>query len=135
MPIPITPLVSVDCVVFKGDKLLLIKRKFEPFKKGYALPGGFVDVGETVEEACRREALEETGIKIKSLKLIGVYSDPKRDPRRHNISIAFLCLPRDFEIKAGDDALSAEFVDWRKVKLAFDHEKIINDALKIKNGK
>ena len=90
---PATPLLTVDAVILYNNKkdIVLIKRKNPPFKNGYALPGGFVDVGETVEDACIREALEETNIKVKIIKLIGVFSDPKRDPRGHTVSVAFLC--------------------------------------------
>ena len=85
------PLVTVDCVLFKFNSVLLIKRKFSPFKNFFALPGGFVDVGETVEEACVREMKEETSInlKVNDLKLVGIYSNPRRDPRRSTISISF----------------------------------------------
>ena len=132
MPKPKTPLLSVDCIVFdRDDRLLLIKRGNPPFKGRYALPGGFVDVGETVEDAALRELREETGIDGKVLRLIGVYSDPKRDPRGHTVSAAFLIKPRSAKVVSGDDAASAEFVsDWRELKLAFDHGKILADALK-----
>ena len=78
-----TPLLTVDCVVFNGDSVLLIRRAFEPFKGFLALPGGFVDIFESVEMACVRELKEETGLEIDaaSLQLVGVYSDPNRDPR------------------------------------------------------
>jgi 8-oxo-dGTP diphosphatase len=131
---PKTPLLTVDCVVFdRSDRLLLIKRKHPPFKNGYALPGGFVDVGETVEAAALRELKEETGIEGKIIKLVGVYSDPKRDPRGHSVSVAFLVRPRSTKAQGGDDAEEAAFVaDWRGVELAFDHAKIVADALKLR---
>ena len=96
----------------------------------YSLPGGFVDIGERVEQACIREAKEETNIQVKILKLIGVFSDPKRDPRGHTVSIAFLCDPlTDQEVPiAKDDAASLEIVPISKIhslKLAFDHLEII----------
>ena len=129
---PKTPLLTVDCVVFDRDgRLLLIKRKNAPFKGKYALPGGFVDVGETVEDAALRELLEETGIEGKIVRLIGVYSDPKRDPRAHSVSSAFLVRPRSTKVQGGDDAASAAFVtNWRSLKLAFDHSRIVADAMK-----
>ena len=90
MAAPKTPLLTTDCVICDRDgRVLLIRRKNEPFKGTYALPGGFVDIGETVEAACRREALEETGLAVGELRLVGVYSDPYRDPRGHTVSIVY----------------------------------------------
>jgi 8-oxo-dGTP diphosphatase len=131
MGLPQTPALTTDCVIFDRDgRVLLIRRKYEPFKGGYALPGGFVDIGETIEEACRREVSEEAGITIGALLLIGVYSDPDRDPRGHTASVAFLAhIPDGMAPKAGDDAAAVEWVaDWRKKKLAFDHAQILADA-------
>lgn len=128
------PALAADAVVFGHDgRLLLIKRKHPPFEGRYALPGGFVEYGETVEAAAIRELREETGLKAKSCRLIGVYSDPKRDPRRHTVSAAFLIDVAKGAPKAGDDAAAAEFVaDWRGEKLAFDHGKILADALALR---
>jgi 8-oxo-dGTP diphosphatase len=128
MAFPKTPALTTDCVVFDAKgRALLIRRGNPPFKGKYALPGGFVDVGETVEDACRRELMEETGVKAGRLELIGVYSDPKRDPRGHTCSVAF--LTRVARAKAGDDAAAAEWVaEWSKVELAFDHANILRDA-------
>ncbi len=90
MAMPKTPLLTTDCVIFDGEaRVLLIRRKNEPFKGAYALPGGFVDIGETTEAACRREVLEEAGIVVDRLHLVGVYSDPSRDPRGHAVSVAY----------------------------------------------
>lgn len=132
MPKPITPLVVVDAVVkFSENSIVLIRRKNPPFRGEFALPGGFVDVGETVEEACIRETYEETNIRVTIKKLIGVFSAPNRDPRGHNISIAFLCKPLTDSEKplAKDDAQALEivkFTDLSSLKLAFDHKDIIN---------
>ncbi len=134
MPLPKTPLLATDCVIRDDDgRIVLIRRKHDPFKGGYALPGGFVDIGETVEAACRREVLEETGLAVGELHLIGVYSDPRRDPRGHSVSVAFVTLlPGAERPRAGSDASAANWVpDWRSVDLAFDHAKIITDAEKI----
>lgn len=128
-----TPLLAADCVIFKGNAPLLIKRKNEPFKGRYALPGGFVKIGETVEQACKRELFEETSVRVSKLKLVGVYSSQKRDPRGHIVSIAFLAKPKSTRLKAGSDAGDAKFVEnWNKIRLAFDHKDMIKDALKIK---
>jgi len=125
------PWLSVDCAVFDDrDRLLLIRRRNPPFQGDYALPGGFVDVGESVEAAALRELKEETGLSGTILGLIGVYSDPKRDPRHHTVSVAYLVHDAEPDaLKAGDDAAAAEFVsEWKTVSLAFDHRKIVEDA-------
>lgn len=133
MPPPKTPLLTVDCVVLNPrGVVLLIERKNEPFRGHFALPGGFVDIGETVEDACRRELMEETGVKAGKLTLVGVYSDPNRDPRGHTASVVFLTRVRTNKTEAGDDAASAQWVaDWRKLPLAFDHAKILADAMRM----
>lgn len=128
------PSLTVDAVVFDAaGRLLLIRRRQAPFKGRYALPGGFVEYGETLEDAARRELHEETGVKPLTQRLIGVYSSPKRDPRGHTVSAAYLMRVGRVTPKAGDDASSAAFVaDWRKKPLAFDHAKIVADALRLK---
>lgn len=133
MTTPRTPLLTTDCVVFDdAGRLLLVRRKYEPFRGAYALPGGFVEIGETVEDACRRELKEETGIDTGPLTLLGVYSDPKRDPRGHTCSVVYLTHVGAAEPAAGDDAAAAEWVaDWRGKPLAFDHAKIIADAERV----
>jgi 8-oxo-dGTP diphosphatase len=130
MPTPKTPLLTTDCVVVDAKRrVLLVRRGHPPFKGKYALPGGFVDIGETVEDACRRELKEETGVKAGRLELLGVYSDPKRDPRGHTCSVVFLARIARATPKGGDDAAAAEWVeDWSKLDLAFDHAKILRDA-------
>ena len=127
------PKLAVDILVAKDDKILLIKRKYEPFKGKYALPGGFVEYGETTEATAARELLEETGLIAKNIRLVGVYSRPERDPRGHVISVAYLVSVHFTDTKAGDDAVSAAFVkDWQNLRLAFDHNEILSDALKIR---
>jgi 8-oxo-dGTP diphosphatase len=131
MAMPKTPLLTTDCVICDhAGRVLLICRKNEPFKGAYALPGGFVGIGETVEVACRREVLEETGLAVDDLHLVGVYSDPRRDPRGHTVSIVYLArLPDAPKAKAGSDAAAAEWVkEWRSLDLAFDHAKILADT-------
>jgi len=134
MPAPKTPLLATDCVVFdKRGRVLLIRRGHPPFKGCYALPGGFVEIGEAVEDGCRRELKEETGISVRALKLVGVYSDPKRDPRGHTCSVAFLARVGSAKPVAGDDAATAEWVeDWRRQQLAFDHADILADAARLR---
>lgn len=125
------PSIAVDGILIKNNKILLIKRKNEPFKGKWALPGGFVEYGERVEEAVLREFEEEVGIKAKIKRLLGVYSDPNRDPRGHVISVVFL-LEGEGIPKAGDDAKDAKFFDLDDLPpLAFDHDKIIRDAIKL----
>ena len=134
MPNPKTPLLTVDAVIrYKKSSIILIRRKNPPFQGELALPGGFVDIGETVEDACIREVKEETNINVKIIKLIGVFSDPKRDSRAHTVSIAYLCEPltKNEKPKAQDDAAEIEIVPFSKVKflkLSFDHKKIISSA-------
>lgn len=129
---PVTPLLTVDCVVVDAHgRVLLIRRKNAPYAGTYALPGGFVDVGETVEAACRRELMEETGVKAGRLRLVGVYSDPSRDPRGHTASVVFATRVRSAKAVAGDDAADVAWVkNWRKEQLAFDHAKVLRDAMK-----
>ena len=135
MGMPKTPHLTTDCVVCDIEgRVLLIRRKNEPFKGAYALPGGFVDIGETVEAACRREVLEETGIEVDRLHLVGVYSDPKRDPRGHTVSVAYTTVLRQApRPKPGSDAEAAEWVaSWQDLELAFDHAQIIADAERVR---
>ena len=131
MPRPETPLLTVDAVIlYENNKIVLIRRKNPPYQGELALPGGFVDIGETVENACIREAHEETNLNVKISKLIGVFSDPKRDPRGHTVTIAFLCEPADktSQPKALDDAAALEFIPLSEISslsMAFDHLDII----------
>jgi len=126
--------VAADAVVFDDlGRVLLIRRKYPPFEGAFALPGGFVEYGETTEAAALRELREETGIEGGAPRLVGVYADPARDPRHHVVSIAYLVQPKSYAIHAGDDAAGAEFVaDWEKQPLAFDHHTVLADALRIK---
>ncbi len=131
------PALTVDCVVFALDggdlKVLLVQRGQPPFEGRWALPGGFVEVGETVEEAAAREAQEETGLRVEILRLVGVYSEPARDPRGHNVSCAFLArpMPESGRLSAATDATEAGFLDPSTVELAFDHGRIVADALAV----
>jgi 8-oxo-dGTP diphosphatase len=130
----VTPLLTVDTVIIYKGKLVLIKRKNPPFQGYFALPGGFVEVGETVETAAVREAKEETGLEVRLLKLLGVYSEPSRDPRSHTVSVCFLAVGSG-NLKAGSDALDTELFGINEIpELAFDHNKIIENARRDING-
>jgi len=125
------PVLTVDVVIYMDEGFVFVKRLNEPFKNFWALPGGIVEYGETVEEAAIREAKEETGLEVKLEKLVGVYSNPKRDPRGHYVSIAYLAKPVSGRLKASTDAKEVKVFSQKPEKLAFDHEKIFEDALKI----
>ena len=128
-----SPKLTVDGVLFNGRKLLLIKRKHEPFKDIWALPGGFVDYGETTEHAVIREMKEETGLDVKIIDLIGVYSDPNRDPRGHTVSIVYDLEMMGGKLAGGDDAAEAQFFNYDSLPpLAFDHHEIIKEVLRRK---
>ncbi len=123
------PKLAVDCIVLIGNRVLLIKRKNPPL--GWALPGGFVNYGETVESAVRREIKEETGLTLKNLRQFRVYSAPKRDPRGHCVSVVFVAEGKG-KPKAGDDAGDFQLINLDaavRLKLAFDHKRIIRDYL------
>jgi 8-oxo-dGTP diphosphatase len=119
----------VDVVIPSGRGIVLIRRAGDPFEGQWALPGGFVEVGETVEAAAAREAAEETGLAVELARLVGVYSDPDRDPRGHNVSVAFLARVVGGDLVAATDAAEVAVLDPDSVELAFDHQSIIADAL------
>lgn len=124
------PRLTVDGIIMQNKMILLIKRGNEPFRGRWALPGGFVEYGETTEEAVIREIQEETGIGGTIKKILGVYSDPKRDPRGHTISIVYLLGIARGSPQAGSDAKDIHFFNLNDLPpLAFDHEKIIKDAI------
>ncbi|RLI93992.1 MAG: hypothetical protein DRO90_02530 [Candidatus Altiarchaeales archaeon] len=126
------PRLTVDAVILKNNSIILVKRKNPPFEDMWALPGGFVEYGETVENAILREVKEETGLDVKIDRIVGVYSDPDRDPRGHTVSICFLCHPIGGKLIANTDTKDAKKFNLSELpRLAFDHEKIISDALKI----
>jgi 8-oxo-dGTP diphosphatase len=126
-----SPRLTVDGAIIKDKKLLLIKRNINPYKNKWALPGGHVEYGERVEDAVIREVFEETGLKGEITKIIGVYSDPKRDPRGHTITIVFMMNIISGELKSGDDASDARFFYMDDLPdLAFDHNIVVNDIFK-----
>ena len=129
-----TPLLAADAVILFQEGIVLIRRANPPYQGCYALPGGFVEIGETVEEATKREAREETGLDIDLLGMVGVYSDPARDPRGHVVSVAFLARGGG-RLQSGSDARSAGVFPWEELpELAFDHDRIISDALHLAEG-
>jgi 8-oxo-dGTP diphosphatase len=126
-----SPKLTVDGAIIKNYKILLIKRKNDPFKGKWALPGGFVEYNERVEQAVIREVFEETGLKTEIIELVGIYSDPNRDPRGHTVTVVFLLEINNGKINSGDDADEARFFNLDNLPvLAFDHNNIINDIKK-----
>lgn len=136
------PSVTVDCVVFGLDeedlKIILIERGGEPFKGRWALPGGFIQMEESLEQAAMRELKEETGVSNVYLEQLFTFGEPDRDPRDRVISVAYYALVnlRDHAIKAATDARSAAWFSVDDIpKLAFDHNRILDMALKRLRGK
>ena len=125
------PIPTVDIIIDNGEGIVLIERKNPPF--GWALPGGFCELGESVETGAFREAEEETGLKVEDLKQFHVYSDPKRDPRFHTISVVFTATTNK-EPKADSDAKDAKFFlkDNLPKEIVFDHKQIIEDYFRKK---
>lgn len=125
---------TVDAIIFHQGNVLVIRRKNEPFKGMPALPGGFVEADETTEEAVKRETREETGLETEIVRLIGVYSDPGRDPRGPVVSICYLLKATGGSLLASSDASDVELYfpdDGRE--MAFDHGRMIKDAMSILN--
>ena len=126
-----SPRVTVDGIILRDKQILLIQRKSQPFKGNWALPGGFVDYGERTEDAVIREIFEETGLKTRVLSLVGVYSDPQRDPRGHTITVVYDLEIMGGTLQHGDDASDAQFFPLNTLpSLSFDHDKIIQDRFK-----
>lgn len=126
---PETPKLMVDVVIPSEAGAVLVRRGNDPFEGQWALPGGFVELGESVEAAAVREAEEETGLTVEIEQLVGVYSDPDRDPRGHNVSVAFRARVTSGRMQAASDASEVEVLDPSGVDLAFDHARIIADAM------
>ncbi len=128
---PRNPFCTVDAIIETEGGIILIKRKNPP--SGWAIPGGFVDYGESLEDAVRREAKEETGLDIKLIRQFHTYSDPKRDPRHHTVSTIFIATAAG-KPKAGDDAREVGIFNKDNLPedIAFDHRQILEDYF---NGK
>ena len=128
------PFPTVDIIIELGEQIVLIRRKNPPH--GWALPGGFVDYGESLEKAAIREAMEETSLQIADLKLLGCYSDPERDSRMHTITTVFVAkgtgTPKAADDAAGLDLFSPECLPE---PICFDHEKIIKDYRNWRSGR
>ena len=127
------PFPTVDIIIEIDDGIILIERRNPPL--GWALPGGFVDYGESLEDAAVREAKEETSLNITGLRLVGCYSDPLRDSRMHTITTVF-AAKADGAPQAADDALNLKIFRMNELpgQLCFDHKKILSDYLRKKQG-
>jgi ADP-ribose pyrophosphatase YjhB (NUDIX family) len=128
---PKTPDLTVDIIIEYNDNIVLIKRKNPPY--GWALPGGFVDYGETVESAAAREAKEETSLDLIDLQQFKVYSDPSRDPRGHSVSVVFTAKGKGI-LKPDSDAANAKLFDRNNLpeNITFDHRQILEDYFRKK---
>lgn len=139
MNVPSSPIrLAVDAVVFgysksDGVSVLLIQRKYPPFKNSWAIPGGFVLEGESLEQAVRRELQEETGIKVDYLEQLYTFGEPARDPRQHVVSVAYFALVKSAkyqQLKASTDAEAAQWFPITELPaLAFDHHGILEKAI------
>jgi len=125
------PLPTADVIIEVGDRIVLVRRRYPP--EGWAIPGGFVETGETVESAAVREALEETGLPVTLTALLGVYSDPARDPRHHTVSTVYVGRAEGSP-SGGDDAAEARLFAEGDLPspIAFDHAKILADYFRYK---
>jgi 8-oxo-dGTP diphosphatase len=133
------PTPTTDVIITREEEILVVKRKRNPFKDELAIPGGFVNQNETVEQAAVREIMEETALPIRLKEILGVYSDPKRDPRKHIITTVFIgeiIGNKKIEPVAGDDASAIKWISIGSIsdfKFAFDHKKILNDFVRWKH--
>jgi ADP-ribose pyrophosphatase YjhB (NUDIX family) len=128
------PAPTADAIIEIGNQIVLVERKFPPY--GWAVPGGFVEYGETLEHAAVREAGEETSLDVTLTGLLGVYSDPKRDPRKHTITTVFIATARG-EPRASDDAKSIGLFTEGNLPspMAFDHQQVLEDYFRWKKKK
>lgn len=126
------PILVADGIILIRGKILLVRRNIRPFFGFWVIPGGHVDYGETVEKALKREMKEELGVSVRIKKLFGVYSNPRRDPRYHTVSIVYLLEKTSTRIRLNEEASEFKFFSLEKLpkKIGFDHRKIINDLKK-----
>lgn|GEM_PF-942315 len=126
-----SPHLSVDAIVERGDEILLVRRGRPPFEGSWSLPGGFVEAGETCEAAVLRELREETGLSGREPRLLGVYDDPRRDPRFHTVTLVY-SVRAEGQPRGGDDAAEAAFHALERLPpLAFDHERVVREQRQI----
>jgi ADP-ribose pyrophosphatase YjhB (NUDIX family) len=125
------PIPTVDIIIEIKGQIVLIKRKNPP--RGWAIPGGFIDYGESAEAAAEREAKEETGLEVRNIKQFHTYSDPSRDPRHHTVSVVFVAQASG-QPEADDDAADLALFDQNTLPelIAFDHRQILEDYFKRK---
>jgi 8-oxo-dGTP diphosphatase len=130
---PKSPILTVDGIFLKNGKVLLVKRAHFPFIGSWVLPGGHVEYGERVEEVIKREMKEELGVLIKIKKLFGVYSNPKRDPRYHTVSVVYLLAKDKGKIRLNKESSEFKYFSLKNLpkKIGFDHREIINDLKKM----
>lgn len=127
------PRVTVDGILIEHDTVLLVRRDIPPFRGSWVLPGGHVEYGERTEKALKREMKEELGITVKIGNLIGVYSDPKRDPRGHRITVAYLMGRTRGVIRIDREASEYRFFSLNHLpkRMGFDHRIIVKDAIQL----
>lgn len=132
------PRLTVDTLVRdRKGRVLLVRRGRPPFKGRWGLPGGFCEWKETTEHCGARETLEETGVRVKISRLLGVYSNPDRDPRGHNVTVLYQARPIGGQAKGGDDAAEARWFARKELQglsFAFDHAKVIREQLARRRG-
>ena len=134
------PAPAVDVAIVHEEKIILIRRSRDPFKGKWALPGGFVEYGEPVEETALIEVMEETGMEIELVEILGIYSSPDRDPRSHTVTTTFVANPVKGDPSGGDDAAEAKWCEIDAINpndLAFDHGQMLKDLrnwLRTKRG-
>ncbi len=130
---PRNPFPTVDVIIDMGGRIVLVERRNQP--RGWALPGGFIDYGESAEQAAVREAREETGLEVELVEQFHTYSAPDRDPRFHTLSVVFLARA-DGTPRGGDDARRAELFSPHELPepMAFDHARIISDWLEYRRS-